>query len=735
MTFSSILLLTASACNFIFSFFAFSRRQRSTAITLYAMLTLTAGAWGVLLHLFRQAENETAILFYGMVTYFTALVLALVMVYFVYYFANESSQKKLWLHFIASIPFIIVSLLVFIPGVMITGVHITDGTNGLQFTNWYFVYSLYLVAYFNFAFYAIARKYQNAQGVVRLQLKHIFLGLFPITTAGLVTNLILPWLGNFSFNWVGPVTTLITFGIVGYSVFRYRLMGMRFLVMRSLEYLGIATFVYFIFLFVVYLEQSLFGSVFAFGALMLGIPLAFAFVWAYFRVQGLITRFSSSIFYATSYNPQIVLKNLINRITAVIDLEELLELLFAEISRVMRTEKMALIFISYEKTYDKKTKKEILQEHLTVARVQGFGPGDIEIDEHHCFMTDYLKNNLEIIVTDELGIPRPGVHKLEEEIAFKKRAEKAGVSLVLPLITHNKLSGVIVLGNKKFNDAYTKEDIDFLDLVSRQSGIAIENARLYANLEKEVEYKTKVIEEKTRHLEELLKVKSEFLTIASHQLRTPTSIVKGMLSMVVDGSLDKYPEKREEFLEKAYEAINRLGDVIHDLLNATELEGGVVRVEQKPTQIEEIIIDAIDARQQLLKERSLTIDFQKSEKPYPQVLVDPFKIREVIANLIDNAIYYTLEGGITITIVENKKKNQLEIAIKDTGIGISREDQKHVFEKFVRGSRSSSIHPNGSGLGLFIVKKILEANKGGLEMQSEGTNKGSTFTIVLPTVK
>jgi len=732
MALSNLLILAASACNFIFSFFAFSRPHKTTTTTLYAALTATAGAWGVLLYLFRTAYREHAILVYGILTYVAAAVLALVMVYFVYYFTDSKQTHTYRMYVAISIPFIVISLLVLIPHALITGSSTLHGVHALQFTNWYVVYSIYLVVYFNLAFYTIARRHRDAEGVFRLQLKHIFLGLFPIATVGLVTNLILPWLGDFRFNWIGPVATLVTFSIVGYSVFRYRLMGMRFLVMRFLEYLAIAAFVYAVFLAIVYWQQSVFGSVFALGALLAGIPLAFIFVWVYFRVQAVIVNVSSSIFYATSYNPQVVLKNLINRITAVIDLEELTDLLFAEISRVMRAEKIALIFISQENFYDNTTKKEDVREHLEVARVQGFSKNDLHINPRHCFMTDYLKDNLEIIVTDELGLPRAGVHKLEAELSFKQQAEKSGVALTLPLITHNKLSGVMVLGEKKFNDAYTKEDIDFLDLVARQSGIAVENARLYANLEKEVEHKTKVIEEKSNHLEELLKVKSEFLTIASHQLRTPTSIVKGMLSMIVDGSLDKYPEKRQEFLEKAYEAINRLGDVIHDLLNATELEGGEIRVEQQPTQVEEIVADAVEARQQLLRDRNLTLAFTKPKKPYPPVLVDPFKIREVIANILDNAIYYTLEGGVTVTIMEDKPTHQLRIAVRDTGIGIIPEDQQHLFEKFVRGSRSSSIHPNGSGLGLFIVKKILETNKGGLEVHSAGTNKGSTFTIILP---
>jgi len=155
-------------------------------------------------------------------------------------------------------------------------------------------------------------------------------------------------------------------------------------------------------------------------------------------------------------------------------------------------------------------------------------------------------------------------------------------------------------------------------------------------------------------------------------------------------------------------------------------------VEQQPTQVEEIVAGAVGARQQLLRDRNLTLAFTKPKKPYPPVLVDPFKIREVIANILDNAIYYTLEGGVTVTIMEDKPTHQLRIAVRDTGIGIIPEDQQHLFEKFVRGSRSSSIHPNGSGLGLFIVKKILETNKGGLEVHSAGTNKGSTFTIILP---
>ncbi|MBU0671109.1 GAF domain-containing sensor histidine kinase, partial [Patescibacteria group bacterium] len=312
------------------------------------------------------------------------------------------------------------------------------------------------------------------------------------------------------------------------------------------------------------------------------------------------------------------------------------------------------------------------------------------------------------------------------------------VAICLPLITKGEINGIVVLGNKVSKDAYTVEDLELLETMADQAAVALENARLYEevqdlnkNLQKKVNEATKEITEKNENLEELLRMKSEFLTVASHQLRTPTSIVRGMLSMLNEPDANKMTKKeKEEFIAQAFAASNNLEHVVHDLLSATELEGGKMKFNIEPLDPTPIIEEVILERQFMADEKGIALKFKKPKKKIQPILVDKYKLHELIANLLDNAIKYTLNGVVEIGL--NPTEGKLDIYVKDTGIGLTEDDKEIIFGRFDRGERVLKIQPNGTGLGLYIVKEVIEDMNGSVKAESEGENKGSTFTITLP---
>jgi signal transduction histidine kinase len=252
------------------------------------------------------------------------------------------------------------------------------------------------------------------------------------------------------------------------------------------------------------------------------------------------------------------------------------------------------------------------------------------------------------------------------------------------------------------------------------------------NLEEKVSEQTNDIKENNIQLEELLKMKSEFLTVASHQLRTPTSITRGYLSILVEDK-DKLPAKEKElYLENAWQGINRLERIIHDLLSVTELEGGKYSLDIKPVELTELVSGIVEEIRPLAEEKKLKLVYRKPRELLT-VIADENKIREVIKNLVDNAVHYTEEGSVDV-FVKAIDSHWLEIKVKDTGIGLSDNDKKHLFGKFMRGEGVLLIHPNGTGLGLYIAKYFVELMKGKVEFKSEGKGKGCIFKIVLPRV-
>ena len=268
-----------------------------------------------------------------------------------------------------------------------------------------------------------------------------------------------------------------------------------------------------------------------------------------------------------------------------------------------------------------------------------------------------------------------------------------------------------------------------MESLANQASISIENARLYNEIQTfNLTLKHKV-DGATKRLRELLKIKSEFLTIASHQLRTPTSIVRGMLSLVTEED-GLSQEEREKFIHQAYEGINRLERIIHDLLNATELEGKKMHLELQKVNFEGLVQDSVNGLKPLADKQGIQLKFNKPKIKLPKITVDPLKFKEAVNNIIDNAIHYTPKGSVNVNI--EKQGSEIKIMVSDTGIGMSKSDLKNIFSKFVRGEGVLQIHPNGSGLGLFISKKIIEEIGGSIAAESPGKGQGSTFTITMP---
>ncbi len=324
-----------------------------------------------------------------------------------------------------------------------------------------------------------------------------------------------------------------------------------------------------------------------------------------------------------------------------------------------------------------------------------------------------------------------------QEKNIQKYLSELGVltTLVYPLRTENGSIGLLVIGLNRKENKLSPFEREAIASAANVIAVAVSKTSVYAQLKTanhRLKSLNKKLEEANHRLAELVQLKSEFLSIASHQLRTPTSIAKGMLSMVLDGSVKG--AQREDFINKSFQGVIRLERIIRDLLNASELEGEKMKLECSPENVEAIIEQVIEERKPNVDKKGLTLKFQKSKSKLPSGLIDKIKMVEVMANLIDNATNYTEKGSITIWCETKPDQKMLDIHVKDTGIGISEEDWKKLFQKFSRGERSPHINPNGSGLGLFIVKKIVEGCGGEIKVESPGENKGSDFIVSLRTV-
>ena len=231
-------------------------------------------------------------------------------------------------------------------------------------------------------------------------------------------------------------------------------------------------------------------------------------------------------------------------------------------------------------------------------------------------------------------------------------------------------------------------------------------------------------------LERLDKAKSEFISIASHQLRTPLSAIKGYLSMILEESYGKYSKKMEKPLENVYTSNERLTKLVNDLLSISRIEAGKIELEPEQASIEKITSEVINELKIVADKKKIYLRLEKPKQILPKILVDKDKLRQVILNIIDNAIRYTVKGGISIKF--KAEKTVFRIIISDTGEGMSAEEISKLFETFSRGKAGNRLWTEGAGLGLYIAKKFIEMHKGKIWAESKGKNKGSVFYIELP---
>ncbi len=249
-----------------------------------------------------------------------------------------------------------------------------------------------------------------------------------------------------------------------------------------------------------------------------------------------------------------------------------------------------------------------------------------------------------------------------------------------------------------------------------------------------------VINRSFERLVEASRMKSEFVSIVSHQLRAPLSNLKLVIELLMSGKINKVDEKQLEYFKILKGNANRMKEIVNDLLIVSRIEQGALPLKKIEIQLEDLIKNLILEFKPFTKALNTEIDF-KFQKGTSQVFADPSRIKVVIENLIDNAVRYLMplmdnisngaEDKRKVEILLEKRRQKIYFEIKDNGVGIPKTDQKYIFQKFFRSENILKYQTQGSGLGLFIAKSIIEESGGKMSFKSE-ENKGSTFWFTLP---
>jgi signal transduction histidine kinase len=289
-------------------------------------------------------------------------------------------------------------------------------------------------------------------------------------------------------------------------------------------------------------------------------------------------------------------------------------------------------------------------------------------------------------------------------------------SLAVPLLREDKIIGGLVVRRKSTGE-FRPEVIELLKTFATQSALAIQNARLF----REIEDKGRQIEAANRH-------KSEFLANMSHELRTPLNAIIGFSEVLLDPSLEVSKEEQSQFLTDVLGSGKHLLGLINEVLDLAKIEAGKMELQIEPALLQDVVEAVSNTMRSLAVKKSLDLRAECDEQltPFP---MDGARVKQVLLNLVGNAIKFTPEGG-KVWVRAGAMNGDVCVEVGDTGPGIAAEDQERIFQEFQQAG-SDAGKPQGTGLGLALAKKFVEMHGGKIWVESE-VGKGSTFTFTLP---
>jgi signal transduction histidine kinase len=711
------IFLLAFSANVLLGLFVLLRDPRSATMRLFFLLITAMNIWA--LFNFLSARSGANLLITRLVLFF-AVAFAFCFFLFAHTFPGRQiklkpGQLKFFAVWSAVVMAVTLSPLVF------KDIHTAAGSSlgepivgpGIG------VFGLTVLFYDAGGLYLLAKKYLGASSFEKKQRFDLLVGMGSMLVTIIVLGFIFPAaLKNTSFIPYASTFMLPFVIFTTYAIVRHHFLDIRLLVARSVAYMLSLGFVAFIFSLLIIGAANITTAAHFSHRSQQALNLAgtLILVLSYPWIKRFFDRLTNKFFYRDSYDTQIFLNELNRALVSSIDLE----LILHKSARLIE-ENLKPTYARFEvmEKYDKEAngrKFTAPAEALSQFKVAGHIPQSLR--------------QRKIIIADDL--PR-------SDSAYQSELSQRNIAIIVRLMGHTSQDtarAYLILGPKKSGNIYNKQDIRILEIVSNEMVIAMQNAlrfeeikRFNITLQEKVDDATKQLRSANHRLKELDQTKDEFISMASHQLRTPLTTIKGYLSMVLEGDVGPVTKDERKMIEMAFDGAEKMVFLIADLLNISRLQSGKFVIENKPTDLVKMVEGEVNQLQDTAAHHNLKLTLHKPEK-FPMVSVDDTKIRQVVMNFLDNAIYYTPAGG-SIDVVLEATDDAISYTVNDTGLGVPKAEQHHLFTKFYRAGNARKMRPDGTGLGLFMAKKVITAQGGAIIFKStEG--KGSTFGFSFP---
>ncbi len=603
------------------------------------------------------------------------------------------------------------------------------------------LYALYNGGILIFLIFRLIGIYRKSIGIQKIRFFYVLLGVCFFALTSLLVSFLLPLFHILEFAVFDTLSSVIFLFLVTYAIIRYRLMNVKRVITRSLLFSLIVAIVSSAFTAGTLLASRVFDRTDA-GA-RIGVNIAVAIVVVLFLnpIKNFLAKITDKIFFKGQVDYQAVTQRMSNLISTTLERDALLGTCATTLANELKIKKITILFCnsalksavlyySNEPSQSEKAsahiKTHLFNEYKTIIAF---------FTEH----TEIKVREEEERKAEDLSVspanPANGANGASdykrELTAIVRDLEARDISVVVPVLSEHGEHAFIFLGDKESGDIYDDRDINLLELLRSQLTSALEKSRLYEDVKQfNVKLRLKVKEATAKlrvansHLKELDKAKTLFLSVASHQLRTPLAGIKGFLSMILDGDFGELQKQVREILEDVYANSNRLIRLVNTFLNVSRIEAGRLTLMRDNHDLVQMAKKVVNELQFTARDKGLALTFE-TNKDEIMANVDLDKIEDVVINLTDNAIKYTSVGTIVVRLVD--KGDKVRIEVQDTGEGLEAKEIKTLFHKFVRGERGLHTHTDGSGLGLYIAKRVAEMHNGEIGVTSEGIGKGCVF--------
>lgn len=704
-------LLISILGNIFLGVTAYRANKKSHSNVLFAALVLVTIFWTIATYATRfiptylpnWSNGPQVMLTAVRMTMFFAAAQIFLIFLLVHTFPRAEIQLKRW-KLITSTIYTFVVMAVALSPVMFTGLKDLYPINPIPGPGIVFFLAL-AILFFGSSIFLLIKKATSTRGILKQQINYLAFGI--ITSFGLIALsnfVLLVFFNNPSFIFLTPAYTLIMIGSITYATVAHQLFDIRLIIRKTVVYSGLLLFTLGIYSGTIFFLSALLGGGNAFQPTNFVTNLiAATFIAVGFEpIRRYLTRVTDKYLFKGDYDPQSVLAQLSQKLSGSVDIKEANQSLVTLVKTEMRLSRAAVI------TFGEEESKIIVKQ----ATQDGYpNPAVLQLPPENLFL-QHFAHSPETIVTDILKSMCESGDKATPNSQLCHillvDLKKLDIAVAIPIKVNEKAVGMFLVGEKLSGDAYTKNEIEFLQIVANQTANTIQKARFW----------------------EEDQLKSEFVSIASHELLTPTAAMKGYLSMILDDGMGEIDDTARKYLTKVYQSSERLAHLVEDLLNVSRIESGRLKINKKEFSLVESVQKATEELSVNATNKSLDLAFVAPPQLLQNVYADPDHIYRVLINLIGNSVKYTSQGWVRCFVTQQDSK-YLRFTVCDSGLGIPQENISHLFEKFYRADRKEIAGIQGTGLGLYISKKIIDLMGGQMWVESQ-VGKGTSFYFTLP---